>query len=78
MWSALRAAASRCSRFTQLLMHALKAALIIADSVGLFGVEVVAKSAAARAFYGRFGFKSLVDDELHLYMPLATAQRAFE
>jgi len=62
---------------TQLLMRALRAALTISERVGLFAVEVVAKDAAARAFYERFGFKSLVDDELHLYLPLATVRKAF-
>ena len=61
----------------QLLIFALRKALAAATEVGLWGVEVVAKDDAARRFYERYGFASLVDDELHLYVSLRTVARAF-
>jgi hypothetical protein len=39
-------------------------------------IEVDAKDESARAFYSQFGFRSLVDDQLHMYLPMETARRA--
>jgi ribosomal protein S18 acetylase RimI-like enzyme len=61
----------------RLLTHALQRAHRAAERVGMWGVEVVAKDDAARAFYERYGFRALIDDRLHLYLPLATVRKAF-
>ena len=61
-----------------LLMHALRKALDTAEEVGLWGLEVVAKDEAARSFYMRYGFKPLVDDQLHLYVSVKTVRKAFQ
>ena len=52
------------------------------DVVGVFGAspgkvvsEVVAKTAAAAAFYAKYGFKSLTDDTLHLYLSMKVVRR---
>jgi ribosomal protein S18 acetylase RimI-like enzyme len=60
----------------RLLVEALRTSLRAAETVGAFAVEVVAKNDAARAFYAKFGFASLEDDRLHLYLPLKTVRRA--
>jgi len=60
-----------------LLMHALRKALDTAEEVGMYGVEVIAKDDAARSFYMRYGFKPLVDDQLHLYISVQTVRSAF-
>ena len=60
-----------------LLVFALEKAVDAAEELGLWGVEVQAKDEAARGFYGRYGFKPLVDDPLHLYISLKTVRRAF-
>lgn len=51
-----------------LLLDAMARALRAADATGLHAIEVRAKGARARASYVKFGF---VDDDLHLYLPLA-------
>lgn len=61
-----------------LLMHALHKALDLAEDAGLWGVEVIAKDEAARSFYMRYGFRSLVDDDLHLYVSLKTVRKVFQ
>jgi GNAT superfamily N-acetyltransferase len=55
-----------------LLMHALRAALNLADKLGVYAVNVWAIDENARTFYTHFGFLPLEDDPQHLYMPLET------
>jgi len=57
-----------------LLIHAIRIAVRGADQVASAVVEVDALDAAARRFYERYGFRSLPDDELHLYLPMADAR----
>ncbi len=45
--------------------------------LGIHAVEVDAIDAAAKSFYEKFGFVPLLDDELHLYLPMATIRTAF-
>lgn len=59
-----------------LLVDALARSLRVADELGIVAVDVRAKTEAARAFYLKYGFVSLEDDPLHLYLPLATARQA--
>jgi GNAT superfamily N-acetyltransferase len=61
----------------RLLMYVLRKALDVAEELGVWGIEVVAKDESARKFYERYGFKPLVDDRLHLYLPLRTVRKAF-
>jgi GNAT superfamily N-acetyltransferase len=60
-----------------LLVDALKRSLGLADRLGVHAVEVDATDAAARAFYEKFGFVPLLDNEFHLYLPVATIKTAF-
>jgi hypothetical protein len=39
-------------------------------------VEVDAIDAAAKSFYEKFGFVPLLDNGLHLYLPMATIKTA--
>lgn len=59
-----------------LLMHALRKAVDLAEDVGVWGVEVIAKDDAARSFYMRYGLEPLVDDDLHLYVSVKTVRKA--
>lgn len=54
-----------------LLADALKRILAVADQLGVYAVEVFALSEAARDFYIKFGFRPLLDDRQHLYMPMS-------
>ncbi|MBI3298460.1 MAG: GNAT family N-acetyltransferase [Elusimicrobia bacterium] len=60
-----------------LLLDALDRALAASRKIAAFAVEVVAVDAAARGFYLKYGFKELVDDQLHMYLPMRTVERLF-
>jgi len=59
----------------RLLLDALRRAQNAAEQMGIYAVEVVAKDQAARAFYERYGFQPLLDDTLHLYLPMKTLRK---
>jgi predicted N-acetyltransferase YhbS len=59
-----------------LLAYALRVAVQGADVIASAVIEVDAKDESARAFYSQFGFRNLVDDQLHMYLPMETARRA--
>jgi GNAT superfamily N-acetyltransferase len=59
-----------------LLLDALQRCLNLSSSLGVHAVEVVAIDDDAAAFYRKYGFSSLLDHPLHLYMPIATAEQA--
>lgn len=54
-----------------LLMDALQRILAISDNeIGIYAVEVVAIDDRAASFYARYGFQSLLDNTLHMYLPM--------
>lgn len=53
-----------------LLIDALRRALQISEQIGIRAVEVDAIDDAARRFYLKFGFRPLLDDPRHLFLPL--------
>ena len=57
-----------------LLFDALKKAVLASELVGIFAMEVQAKTPKARAFYERHLFTPIPDDPLHLVLPLATVR----
>lgn len=59
-----------------MLADALDRIVHAAESIGIHAIEVHALDAAARSFYERFGFTSLLDDPLHLYLPVSRARAA--
>lgn len=61
-----------------LLAYALRLAVQGAESIASAVIEVDAKDDTARSFYARFGFRSLTDDRLHMFLPMETARRAIE
>lgn len=61
-----------------LLAYALRVAVQGAESIASAVIEVDAKDDLARAFYPRFGFRSLTDDRLHMYLPMETARQVVE
>ena len=58
-----------------LLFDALDRCLAIAEQAGAFAVEVLAIDDAAGAFYQRYGFRTLLDQPRHLFLPLATIRQ---
>jgi GNAT superfamily N-acetyltransferase len=55
-----------------LMIDALKRCPPLTDTLGVYAVEVDAINQQAKAFYQKYGFTALVDNELHLYLPTAT------
>ncbi len=53
-----------------LLVDALRRSLHLSQHVGVRAVEVEALDDAARSFYSKFGFRALLDDPHHLFLPL--------
>lgn len=47
-----------------------------ADSIASAAIEADAKDDTARSLYTRFGFRSLTDDRLHMFLPMETARQA--
>lgn len=57
-----------------LLLDALQRALDLSEGLGIHAVEVHAIDEAAATFYVKYGFEPLLDDPLHLYLPIATIE----
>ncbi len=53
-----------------LLLDALRRSENLATKIGIRAVEVDALNARATQFYHKYGFMSLVDDPLHLFLPM--------
>lgn len=58
-----------------LLVDALRRALQISEHVGIRAVEVDAIDDAARKFYMKFGFRSLLDDPRHLFLTISEIRK---
>jgi GNAT superfamily N-acetyltransferase len=57
-----------------LLGDALKRSVTISKTLGAHAVRVDALDEEARAFYEHYGFISLLDNRLHLFLPIATIE----
>ena len=57
-----------------LLLDALQRALDLSAGLGVYAVEVNAIDDDAVKFYQKYGFAPLLDDPLHLYLPIATVE----
>ena len=57
-----------------LLLDALRRTLDLSSELGVHAVEVDAQDDAAAAFYRKYGFTPLLDDPLHLYLPVSTVR----
>lgn len=61
-----------------LLMDALERALAASRSVAAYAVEVVSIDDSARRFHLKYGFKELIDDQFHLYLPMRIVAKLFD
>ena len=61
-----------------LLVDALQRGLGLADKLGIHAVEVDAIDQQAKAFYEKYRFVPLLDNEFHLFLPIATIQSAIQ
>jgi hypothetical protein len=56
-------------------LDALQRSLDLSAGLGVHAVEVDALDDAAAAFYRKYGFLPLLDDPLHLYLPMTTIEK---
>ena len=61
-----------------LLMDAMHRALMATQAVAMHALIVDAKNDAAAAFYTKYGFIPLQDDNRRLFLPMATIQQLLE
>jgi predicted N-acetyltransferase YhbS len=59
-----------------LLMDSLERSVELSKSLGVFAVEVVAIDDHAAAFYAKYGFTALLDDAMHMYLPMNAIEDA--
>ena len=57
-----------------LLLDALQRSLVISAGLGVHAVEVDALDDKAARFYHKYGFTPLLDNPLHLFLPIATVE----
>jgi len=60
-----------------LLINALRRCFELSKQIGVHAVEVDAIDDEARSFYERHGFLPLLDNPLHLFMPMTSVEKAF-
>ncbi len=60
-----------------LLADAFERCLRLAEEMAIHAIEVDAIDEEAKACYVKYGFVPLLDNPLHLYMPVATIKQAF-
>jgi GNAT superfamily N-acetyltransferase len=53
-----------------LLIDALRRTVLLADTLGIFAVELYAINGSAKSFYLRYGFTELADDPYHVYLSI--------
>lgn len=61
-----------------LMIEAMQRAVVVADNAGIVGLFVDAKDDAAKAYYERYGFISLQDKPLEMFLPLQTLAQIIE
>ena len=61
-----------------MMIEAIQRALIIAENAGGIGLFVDAKDEAAKTYYSRYGFVSLEDTLLEMFLPLSTILQMLE
>jgi ribosomal protein S18 acetylase RimI-like enzyme len=53
-----------------LLIEALRKAATASDTIGVYAVDVIALHDRAKSFYVKYGFVEMLDQPLHLFMPI--------
>lgn len=59
-----------------LLVEALRKAVAASGSVGVYAVDVIALHDRAKSFSLKYGFVEMLDQPLHLFLPIAAARAA--
>ena len=62
---------------TIMVVNAIERILLVSKNLGIIGFFVDAKNKEARGYYEPFGFISLPDNPLELFLPIATLRQAY-
>jgi ribosomal protein S18 acetylase RimI-like enzyme len=57
-----------------LLLESLRKAAFASTSVGVYAVDLFALHEKARSFYLKYGFVEMLDEPLHLFLPMETVR----
>lgn len=63
---------------TIMMAEAMKRTLSVAESIGIIGIFVDAKNQNAREYYEQFGFITLLEYPLELFLPLQSLQASMD
>ena len=63
---------------TIMMVNAIERILLVSKNLGIIGFFVDAKNENAKDYYEKFGFISLPDNPLELFLPIATLQQAYD
>ncbi len=61
-----------------MMVNAIERTMLIAKNIGIIGFFVDAKDISAKRYYEQFGFISLPENSLQLFMPLQKLQQIYE
>lgn len=61
-----------------LMIEAMRRTVMVADNAGIIGLFTDAKDDAAKVYYERYGFISLEDTHLEMFLPLQTIVQILE
>lgn len=61
-----------------LMVEAMQRAIVILENAGIIGLFVDAKDEVAKAYYDRYGFVSLEDTPLKMFLPLQTIMQILD
>ncbi len=61
-----------------MMIEAMRRAVVVAENAGGIGLFVDAKDEAAKTYYNRYGFVSLEDAFLEMFLPLSTIIQMLE
>lgn len=63
---------------TILLVEAMRKSLVIAENAGVIGLFVDAKDASAKQYYCQYGFETMQDNQLELFLPFKLVKQMVE
>lgn len=61
-----------------MMINAIERTILVSQNVGIIGFFVDAKDEKAKAYYDQFGFISLPDHPLTLFIPLKNLEKAYQ
>lgn len=63
---------------TLMMVNAIERIILVSKNLGIIGFFVDAKNKEAKGYYEQFGFISLPENPLELFLPIATLEQAYE